>query len=66
MADGHVDRGKHLSHTSHDCPEKMLCCTCKSDEHVARALSRLWYVGSLVPSPNWVLAERNSQIFKFF
>ena len=32
----------------------------------ALALSRLWYVGSLVPIPDWALAELNSLVFKFF
>lgn len=32
----------------------------------ALALSRIWYVASLVPMPSWVLAELNSVIFKFF
>ena len=32
----------------------------------ALALSRIWYVASLVHMPSWVLAELNSAIFKFF
>jgi len=32
----------------------------------ALALSRIWYVASLVHMPPWVLAELNSIIFKFF
>jgi len=33
---------------------------------IALALSRIWYVASLVHMPPWVLAELNSIIFKFF
>ena len=32
----------------------------------ALALSRVWYVASLVPMPPWALSELNSLIFKFF
>lgn len=32
----------------------------------AVALSRVWYVASLVPMPPWALSEHNSLIFKFF
>ena len=32
----------------------------------ALALSRVWYVVSLVPMPPWALAELNSLVFKFF
>ena len=32
----------------------------------ALALSRIWYVASLVHMPSWVLGELNSIIFKFF
>ena len=32
----------------------------------ALALSRIWYVASLVHMPDWVLTELNSLIFKFF
>ena len=32
----------------------------------ALALSRIWYVASLVHMPPWVLAKLNSLIFKFF
>ena len=30
------------------------------------ALSRIWYVASLIPMPDWVLASRNRLIFPFF
>lgn len=32
----------------------------------ALALSRIWYVASLVDMPNWVLSKLNSLVFKFF
>ena len=32
----------------------------------ALALSRIWYVASLVHMPRWVLSELNSLLFKFF
>ena len=32
----------------------------------ALALSRVWYVASLIPMPSWVLDERNSLVFNFF
>lgn len=32
----------------------------------ALALSRVWYVASLVPMPPWVLSELNSLVFNFF
>ena len=32
----------------------------------ALALSRVWYVASLVPMPPWALSELNSLVFKFF
>jgi len=32
----------------------------------ALALSRVWYVASLVHMPSWVLSELNSIVFKFF
>ena len=32
----------------------------------ALALSRIWYVASLVPMPRWVSRELNSILFKFF
>ena len=32
----------------------------------ALALSRIWYVASLVPMPSWVLSELNSLVFTFF
>ena len=32
----------------------------------ALALSRIWYVASLVHMPNWVVKELNSLLFKFF
>ena len=32
----------------------------------ALALSKVWYVASLVPMPPWALAELNSLVFKFF
>lgn len=32
----------------------------------ALALSRIWYVASLVHMPNWVLSKLNSLVFKFF
>ena len=32
----------------------------------ALAMSRVWYVASLVPMPPWALAELNSLVFKFF
>lgn len=31
----------------------------------ALALSRIWYVASLVPMPNWVLGELDRLIFSF-
>lgn len=31
----------------------------------ALALSRIWYVPSLLPMPNWVLGELNRLIFFF-
>ena len=31
----------------------------------ALALSRIWYVASLLPMPNWVLGELNRPIFSF-
>lgn len=31
----------------------------------ALALSRIWYVASLLPMPNWVLDELNRPIFSF-
>jgi len=30
------------------------------------ALSRVWYIASLVDMPSWVLSEINSIVFKFF
>ena len=32
----------------------------------ALALSHIWYVGSLIHMPSWVLCELNSLVFKFF
>ena len=32
----------------------------------ALALSRVWYVASLIPVPPWVILELNSLVFKFF
>ena len=32
----------------------------------ALALSRVWYVASLIPMPSWVLNELNSLVFNFF
>ena len=32
----------------------------------ALALSRIWYVASLIPVPFWVVSELNSLLFKFF
>lgn len=32
----------------------------------ALALSRVWYIASLVPMPPWALSELNSLVFKFF
>ena len=32
----------------------------------ALALSHIWYVGSLIHMPSWVLRELNSLVFKFF
>ena len=32
----------------------------------ALALSRIWYVASLIPTPVWVLASLNRLIFSFF
>ena len=32
----------------------------------ALALSRVWYVASLIPMPDWVLSELNSTVFNFF
>ena len=32
----------------------------------ALALSRIWYVASLVPVPPWVISDLNSLVFKFF
>ena len=31
----------------------------------ALALSRIWYVASLLPMPMWVLSERNTVLFSF-
>ena len=30
------------------------------------ALSRIWYVGSLVPAPQWVISKLNTLVFSFF
>ena len=32
----------------------------------ALALSRVWYVASLIPMPDWVVAELNTLVFSFF
>ena len=32
----------------------------------ALALSRVWYVASLIPMPDWVLSDLNSIVFNFF
>ena len=32
----------------------------------ALALSRIWYVASLIPVPPWVISELNVLVFKFF
>ena len=32
----------------------------------ALALSRVWYVASLIHVPSWVISEINSLVFKFF
>ena len=32
----------------------------------ALALSRIWYVGSLIPTPQWVINQLNSLVFSFF
>ena len=58
-----IDAVEHCLNSWFSCP---LSLSGKALIMNALALSRIWYVASLIPMPSWVLRELNSVIFAFF
>lgn len=55
-----------VENTLNSCRQRHLTYRGKSIVINALALSRIWYMASLVHMPDWVLHEINTLIFKFF